>query len=102
MNTTRLLSALLLLPVLASCAYSAPPKPPSRLTQTRPFSCDGFTKHSDGSWWAGPNTLPFDLGSHSGVLIRNAGPINRRFAVFSTGENLYDVIEEHCGGAPKP
>jgi len=100
MNTTRLLSALCLSGALGSCAHPPPEKKPPPIVQAHSFSCEGFAKHADGSWWAGPNTLPFDLGTHTGVVIRNAGPINRHFAVFSTGENLYDVLEQHCGGAP--
>lgn len=86
--------------LLSCCAHSAPEKKPQPLAQ-RVFSCQGFTKHADGSWWAGPNTLPFNLGSNADVIIRNAGPITRHFAVFETGENLYDVIESHCGASAK-
>lgn len=99
MNTNRAFRIVSAAVLLTGCAHSAPDrKPPEQpLPPKRAFSCQGFTKHPDGSWWAGPNTLPFNVGSNADVTIRNAGPITRHFAVFQTGENLYDVIEGHCG-----
>ena len=83
--------------LLPSCAHAPTPRTSLPLLHARVFSCEGFTKHADGAWWAGPNTLPFNVGNDTPVLIQNAGPINRHFAVFATGENLYDVLEQHCG-----
>src|SRR5436305_297995 len=73
--------------LLASCAQASAPIKPGPLLEARVFSCEGFAKHADGAWWAGPNTLPFNVGNDTPVLIQNAGPINRHFAVFATGEN---------------
>lgn len=87
--------------LLTSCAHSVPDNRPAALSPLHAFSCQGFTKHADGSWWAGPNTLAFNLGSSTDIMIRNAGPITNRFAVFATGDNLFDVIENHCGATAK-
>lgn len=100
-NTNRISAMLGAAVLLTCCAHPAHHEKPQPIAPQRVFSCQGFTKHADGSWWAGPNTLPFNVGSNADVVIRNAGPITRHFAVFETGENLYDVIEGHCGAAAK-
>jgi|SRR3954471_14750038 hypothetical protein len=102
MNAKEIACALYLPSLLASCAQPMHEKGPPPMAEARVFPCEGFTKHADGSWWAGPNTLPFNVGSYTNVVIRNAGPINGHFAVFATGENLYDVLEEHCGTRSSP
>lgn len=101
MNIKRISPVLGAAVLLTCCAHPAPANKPQPLAPQRAFSCDGFAKHPDGSWWAGPNTQPFNVGSNADVVIRNAGPITRHFAMFESGENLYDVIEGHCGAGAK-
>jgi len=103
MKTNRAFRIMAAAILLTGCAHSAAVRkpPPESLPPKHAFSCQGFTKHADGSWWAGPNTLPFNLGTNVDITIRNAGPITKTFAVFATGENLYDFIEGHCGAPGK-
>ncbi len=62
------------------------------------FSCTGFTKNSDGSWDAGNNTLPFNVGSAENIVIRDQGPIDAGWVTVG-GVDLYALIEKKCGGS---
>ena len=60
--------------------------PPKRSTVIPPntFSCVGFRKNPDGTWDAGDNTLPFNVGTAENIVIRDQGPCSKaRRAAFT-------------------
>jgi hypothetical protein len=70
----------------------------STSAQGTTLSCEGFTKNADGTWSAGANTKPFDVGSTKSTTVRNMtiGP----HAVNIGGVDLYDLLEKTCGKKP--
>jgi hypothetical protein len=62
------------------------------------FTCTGFTKNPDGSWEAGNDTRPFDVGKAENVVVRNQGPIEPGW-VSVGGVDLYALIDKKCGAA---
>ena len=64
-------------------------------TAAAAFPCQGFTKRADGSWWAGPSTVPFDFGTSKHMTLRDSGPITKGSMV-NGNLDLYDVLEANC------
>jgi hypothetical protein len=93
MNTKAILVSLCASSLLA-CAHAAEAP---KAANTSHFPCQGFTRQADGTWMAGPNTKPFDLGTNKGVQITNSGPIDKHFMKFADGSNLWEVLEMNCG-----
>jgi hypothetical protein len=63
------------------------------------FSCVGFTKNADGSWEAGDDTRPFNVGKAENIAIRDQGPIEPGWVTVG-GVDLYALIEKKCGAQP--
>jgi hypothetical protein len=73
----------------------APPRT-STVIPSNTFSCAGFTKDPDGSWEAGSDTQPFNVGSAENIVIRNQGPIEPGWVTVG-GVDLYELIDKKCG-----
>jgi hypothetical protein len=69
----------------------------AQTTKLRPntLSCAGFTKNPDGSWHAGSNTQPFDIGSQKHEWIHDAD-ITPNLVKFDDVD-LYSLLEAKCG-----
>jgi hypothetical protein len=76
----------------------APPRTNS-VIPSNTFSCVGFTKDPDGSWEAGGDTQPFNIGSAENIVIRNQGPIEPGWVTVG-GVDLYDLVDKKCGAHP--
>ena len=68
----------------------------SSVIPTNTFSCVGFTRNPDGTWEAGDNTQPFNVGKSTDVVVRNQGPIEEGWVTVG-GVDLYDLINAKCG-----
>jgi hypothetical protein len=82
----------------SSAAMFASPKR-SSVIPANTFSCVGFTKNPDGSWEAGDNTQPFNVGAAENIVIRDQGPIEPGWVTVG-GVDLYDLLEKKCGAKP--
>jgi len=86
-----------MLPIVPSAMF-APPKT-SSVIPPNTFSCVGFAKNPDGSWEAGDDTVPFNVGKAENIAIRNQGPIEPGWLTVG-GVDLYTLVEKKCGTKP--
>jgi hypothetical protein len=84
-------------PPMVPSAMFAPPTT-SSVIPANTFSCTGFTKNPDGSWEAGDDTRPFDVGKAENIVIRNQGPIEPGWVTVG-GVDLYALINKKCSAA---
>ncbi len=84
-------------PPVTSSAMFLPPMT-SSVIPANTFTCTGFTKNPDGSWEAGDDTQPFNVGKAENIVIRDQGPIEPGWVTVG-GVDLYNLIQKKCGAA---
>jgi hypothetical protein len=65
------------------------------------LSCTGFTRDPEGTWEAGDDTEPFNVGSDTDYTVRDEGPIRPGWLSIGTVD-LYALLNAKCGGSSKP
>jgi hypothetical protein len=83
-------------PINPSVVFAQPKT--SSVIPANNFTCTGFTKNPDGSWEAGNDTQPFNVGKAENVVIRNQGPIEPGW-VSVGGVDLFALVDKKCGAA---
>jgi hypothetical protein len=81
-------------PIVPSAMFV--PHTTSSVIPPNTFTCTGFTKNPDGSWEAGDDTRPFNVGSAENIVIRNQGPIEPGWVTVG-GVDLFELVDKKCG-----
>ena len=84
-------------PVMPVAMFASPKR--SSVIPANTFSCVGFTKNPDGTWDAGDNTKPFNVGAAENIVIRDQGPIEPGWVTVG-GVDLSDLLIKKCGAQP--
>ncbi len=81
-------------------AMTAPATKPLTVIPPNTLSCTGFTKNDDGTWQAGGDTQPFNIGNDTNVTVRDQGPISAGY-LSPGGTDLYALLNAKCGTGAK-